>query len=362
MPISRRTARRWRTRRRRADVRALVTGAGGFVGQWLCRALLREGWTVDGVSLEGEPGGGILAKSERAAVRWTAMDLSEESAGPTVELRPMDRPPETPAELSIARLFQPVPDAIFHLSGIAFQGDAANDQRRAMAVNVGGASILQRAVHRSVVQGLGDPLLLLVGSGEQYGPHDSNELPLSETATCSPVTDYALSKWMQEKSAMMGYAHEPPYRTRERIIATRSFNHSGPGQSPKFFLPGLCARVRAAGPNGIVPIGNTDVLRDFLHVEDVVSAYISLVARGTPGEVYNVCSGDGVRIGDLAAEVIALAGTRATLKVDPALQRPVDVPALVGSNAKLRAATGWAPKKSRSDIISDILASLDAAS
>ena len=48
--------------------------------------------------------------------------------------------------------------------------------------------------------------------------------------------------------------------------------------------------------------------------------------------------------------------------LDPALQRPVDVPALVGSNAKLRAATGWAPTKSRSDIITDIFASLDAAS
>ena len=79
------------------------------------------------------------------------------------------------------------------------------------------------------------------------------------------------------------------------------------------------------------------------------------VARGTPGEVYNVCSGEGVRIGDLAAEVLAVAGSTATLKVDPALQRAVDVPALVGSNAKLRAATGWAPKKSRTDIIQDLL-------
>jgi GDP-4-dehydro-6-deoxy-D-mannose reductase len=199
-------------------------------------------------------------------------------------------------------------------------------------------------------------VLLLVGSGEQYGAHDASELPLLETAELRPATTYAESKVAQEKGGMVGQPR------RERIIATRSFNHSGPGQSPKFFLPGLVARVRAAGPGGEIPIGNTDVIRDFLHVEDVVSAYISLVAHGTPGEVYNVCSGDGVRIGDLAAEVIAIAGTRATLKVDPALQRAVDVPALVGSNAKLRAATGWAPKKSRSDMISDLFASLDAAS
>jgi GDP-4-dehydro-6-deoxy-D-mannose reductase len=101
------------------------------------------------------------------------------------------------------------------------------------------------------------------------------------------------------------------------------------------------------------------VTRDFLHVEDVVSAYISLVSRGQPGEVYNVCSGIGVRVGDVAQEVLAAAGVRAPFEVDPSAQTGVDVPVLIGSNAKLRAATGWIPQKSRSAIISDLL---DAAS
>jgi GDP-4-dehydro-6-deoxy-D-mannose reductase len=358
-------------------VRALVTGAGGFVGQWLCRALLREGWSVDGVSIEGAPSSGILTPNERAAVRWTALDVSEPLDGGGVVVHTghgvrkevaitdadrMDRDPATPLELAIARLFDPAPDAVFHLSGIAFQADVGNAFDRAMAVNVGGALVLQRAVHRTVVRDLGNPTLLLVGSGEQYGLHEASDLPLVEHARCKPVTPYGMTKMMQETFLLQQYRFPGPFRPKERILAVRSFNHSGPGQSPKFLLPGLVQRVLAAGPGGEIPIGNTDPIRDFLHVEDVVSAYISLVARGTPGEVYNVCSGEGVRIGDLAAEVIALAGTGATLKVDPALQRPVDVPALVGSNAKLRAATGWAPTKSRSDIITDLLASLDAAS
>lgn len=330
-------------------MRALVTGAGGFVGQWLCRALLREGWTVDGLSLEGEPSGGILTASERAAVRWTALDLSTRPDEP-IQLRPSVRAPQSETERRLADAIAVPTDAVFHLSGIALQSAAAQDVKRAESVNVGGLQLLLQAVHREQAAGRSGPTILVIGSGEQYGRHDVSALPLPEVAPCHPLTPYGQSKVEQEELAQ--YWHGA---SEVRIICTRSFNHSGPGQSPKFFLPGLVARVKAAPPHGEIPIGNTDVIRDFLHVEDVVAAYISLVARGTPGEVYNVCSGDGVRIGDLAAEVLAVAGSTASLKVDPALQRAVDVPALVGSNAKLRAATGWAPKKSRSDIITDLL-------
>jgi GDP-4-dehydro-6-deoxy-D-mannose reductase len=102
-------------------------------------------------------------------------------------------------------------------------------------------------------------------------------------------------------------------------------------------------------------LGNTGPVRDFLHVSDVVSAYISLVEKGRPGEAYNVCSGDGVTVGDIAAEVLTRAGVQAQFTPDPTLQRAVDVPYLVGDNRKLIAATGWSPVRSRADIIDDLL-------
>ncbi|MBA3854038.1 MAG: GDP-mannose 4,6 dehydratase [Gemmatimonas sp.] len=321
-------------------VRALVTGAAGFVGQWTCRALLREGWEVEGVSLEGTPPRGILTAAERAAVRWEAMDLSPTSNG---------------ASRVLALFRTAAPDVIIHLAGIAFQASAAADVERAFAVNVGAATELLRAAALAKAAGEADPRVLVVGSAEQYGAHAAAEMPLPESAACRPKTVYGKTKVAQEVAAL-GMARE----TGLRVVCTRSFNHSGPGQAPSFLLPSLIQRARDARRSGQpVRIGNTDVTRDFLHVEDVVSAYISLVSRGQPGEVYNVCSGVGVRVGELAAEVLAAAGVRSPLEVDPALQRAVDVPVLVGSNAKLRAATGWTPLKSRSDIIQDLL---DAAS
>lgn len=315
-------------------VRALVTGAGGFVGQWLCRALLRDGWQVAGLSLEGVPAGGILTDAERRAVRWESADLGSDAS-----------------QAAIAREIDQRPDAIFHLAGIAFLPTAANDEPRAVSVNVDGARRILEAGSRAHARGIADPLILIVGSGEQYGAHPDEAMPLAETAACSPLTVYGATKLAQERLALE-FARRAPLR----IIATRSFNHSGLGHGASFLLPSLVARAKIAqSTGGEVTIGNTDTIRDFLHVEDVVAAYISLVSRGTPGEVYNVCSGLGVRVGELAQEVLTAAGVQLPLKVDPALQRAVDVPVLVGDNTKLRAATGWTPQYSRSRIISDLL-------
>ncbi|WKW12544.1 GDP-mannose 4,6-dehydratase [Pseudogemmatithrix spongiicola] len=317
-------------------MRALVTGAAGFVGQWTSQALLRDGWAVTGAALEGIPSSGTLSADNRARVEWIAGDLRDDTV--------------------LERLLDRRPDAILHLAGIAFQPAAGADEAGTRAINVGiAARLLTEIARRRAADAGWDPTILVIGSGEEYGRHEADEFPLPETAALRPATFYAATKVEQERLALEAHA-----RDGLRVICTRAFNHSGPGQAASFLLPSLVQRAREARRTGQpVRIGNTDVTRDFLHVSDVVSAYISLVSRGQPGEVYNVCSAVGVRVGDLAAEVLAAAGVRSPLEVDPALQRAVDVPVLVGDNAKLRAATGWTPVKSRSDIIQDLL---DAAS
>jgi nucleoside-diphosphate-sugar epimerase len=108
-------------------------------------------------------------------------------------------------------------------------------------------------------------------------------------------------------------------------------------------------------PHATVAIGNTITVRDFLHVEDTVRAYALLAEHGFAGHVYNVCSGQGVSVGELADEVLRAAGVDATLMPDDALRRSVDVPCLVGRNDALRDDTGWAPSRTRADIITDLI-------
>jgi GDP-4-dehydro-6-deoxy-D-mannose reductase len=320
--------------------RALVTGAAGFAGQWLCRDLVRHGWLVTGTSLTGEPGPEILSPDDHALVTWRTEDLRDAGA--------------VHAALDAAD-----PDAVFHLAGVAFVPAAGDDPMLAFDVNVGTAVRLLREVRERRTAGTLDPVVLLVGSGEQYGRHDVLAMPLREEVECRPSTLYAATKLAQEVFALEAFRSEGV-----RVVCTRSFNHSGRGQQKSFLLPALVDRALAAraapdaerrSPHAAIQVGNTDVVRDFLHVEDAVRAYVLLAQEGIAGEVYNVCSGQGVTVGEVAREVLGAAGVEAGLVSDDALRRAVDVPVLVGSNEKLRSDTGWMPRRTRADIITDLI-------
>ena len=315
--------------------RALVTGASGFVGQWLCRALLRDGWEITAVSLSS-PRGDTLSAREQKAVRWIQQDL---------------RNPHVASELVSGS----APDAVFHLAGLSFVPASGHDPVAGFSTNVGAGVALLAAVRGARDQGALNPLVLMVGSAEQYGAHDPADGALRETAECRPTTWYAGSKCAQETMALTAHRADGL-----RVLCTRSFNQAGPGQVETFLLPSMVRRVQALGASATgsrprLELGNLHTTRDFLHVADAVEAYLALAQRGVAGEVYNICSGDGVTVEVLAREVCARAGVDADVVSDPKLCRAVDVPWMVGDNTKLRSTTGWAPRRSRSDIIDDLL-------
>lgn len=314
--------------------RALVTGGAGFVGQWVTRALQRRGYGVTSVSQSAHPAMHLLAAHERDAVRWVADDIRDGSG-----LRGV---------VETER-----PSIIIHLAGVSFVPAAAEAPLVAYDVNILGCARLISHIRNLRHQDGYDPVVIVVGSGEQYGRHELDESPLRETADLRPLTVYAATKAAQEMVALQAARGDGL-----RVIATRSFNHSGPGHAPNFLLPALVGRAMALPPaGGTLRLGNEFVTRDFLHVADVAEAYCLLAERGLPGEVYNVCSGEGVTVRALAERVLQRLGTTAEIVSDPALVRPVDVPALIGSPAKLRAATGWTPRHSRDAIIDDLIRS-----
>lgn len=314
--------------------RALVTGGTGFVGQWLTRALLRRGHAVTVCAHGAGDEPAILTAGERAAIARLEADVRDQAA--------------LAAALDAAK-----PDHVYHLAGVAFVPDAERAPHEAYDINGLGVSRLLAALAPRRAAGVLDPVVLVVGSGEQYGRHEGAS-PLTEDAEQRPLTVYAASKVVQETVAMQQFR-----ATGVRVVATRSFNHSGPGQSPRFLLPALVSRalaLRDAGGSAL-PLGNTTPVRDYLHVEDVAEAYCLLAERGRAGEAYNVSSGRGLSVETLAHEVLARAGVAAAIEQDPALVRPVDLPVLVGSARKLQEATGWKPTRTSDDIIDDLIRS-----
>jgi nucleoside-diphosphate-sugar epimerase len=304
------------------------------VGQWTARALLGRGdevWLAGtGPSLPDSPA--ILQPEERRRVQWLTTDIRNSD--------------DVERLFSVAR-----PDLVIHLAGISFVPEAEGAPIAAYEVNVVGAVRLLWAAAAARRTGSSDPLILVIGSGTQYGDHDAEQMPLPESAEQRPLSAYAATKAAQEV-AVLHLART----TGIRVICTRSFSHSGVGHDPVFLLPSIVRRVRElAREPGTLRIGN-DVVRDYLHVDDAVSAYLALCDRGRPGHAYNVCSGVGVTVSELARTALQEASVAAAVESDPALQRRADMQVLVGSPDKLIRETGWRPAKDYRDILRDLLA------
>lgn len=292
-------------------MRALVTGAGGFVGAHLTAHLESSGDEVIGWdrTLEG-------------------IDITD---GPAVT----------------AAMAELRPNAVYHLAGDADVGGSWDHPASTFRANAEGTLNVLLGCRDAGVE-----RVLVVGSADVYGRVHTDDLPITEQYPLRPVSPYAASKVAADFLAVqagLGYGLD--------VIRTRPFNHLGPGQSPRFVAPALAQRVAQAEINGggEIPVGNLTPKRDFTDVRDVVRAYRLLVLDGQPGEAYNICSGAAVAVQELVDAFIAMATVDVRLTSDPDLQRPVDIPVLLGDNSKIEASTGWQPEIPLSQTLADLM-------
>ncbi|MGH7703522.1 MAG: NAD-dependent epimerase/dehydratase family protein [Gemmatimonadales bacterium] len=309
-------------------MKVLVTGADGFVGGWLIRGLLAAGHLVDAGIRPGAPRPAHLTEDEQRAVRWVTLELEDSQS---------------------VRAFLAPADAVIHLAAVASGLEAREDPGQAWSINAGGTARLLDLLARRRQESGGDPLVLAVSTGEVYGGGSGR--PLRETDPLLPGSPYAASKVGAEVAGLETFR-----RTGLRVVIARPFPHTGPGQSDRYVVPGFLARLRAAKRAGAqaVKTGNLEPVRDFLDVRDVVAAYLALLERGEPGEVYNIASGQGTTLRDLFHRAAATVGVKVIPESDAALIRTADIQYLVGDASKLRTATGWAPRLSLDQTLRDI--------
>jgi GDP-4-dehydro-6-deoxy-D-mannose reductase len=141
------------------------------------------------------------------------------------------------------------------------------------------------------------------------------------------------------------------------VLVARPFPHTGPGQTARFWVPRRARVLLEAKRRGApaVAVGDLAAVRDFLHVDDVVEAYLALLAAGAPGEIYNIASGRAVTLGELHAKLEALIGIHPIREHDAAEARPDARPYHVGDATKLRAATGWVPRRSLDEALQGVV-------
>ncbi len=285
-------------------MRALVTGASGFVGRYLIEALRRDG--IDVFACGGP---------HDASEEYFPIDLAD--------------PQILTAALDAAR-----PTVIFHLAAQTFVPESLASPLETYEINAIGTARLAQAVRGWDSA----PRIVFPSSAEVYGGRDASDYPLRETLDLRPANPYGASKAAAESILL---AESRSFGT--DVVIARAFNHIGPGQDERFVVASLAAQLAriAAGGAPQLFVGNLSAARDFLDVRDVVAAYVALAREGQRGEVYNVCSGAAVAIRDVLRELIAIARVPVEVREDSARVRSSDIPLSVGSSEKLRAKTGW---------------------
>jgi len=277
-------------------MRVFVTGAEGFVGRELLPRLIEAGHTP--VALP--PG----------------LDICDETG------------------LSQA-LAQARPDAVIHLAALSSVAQSQDDPSAVFRTNFLGSLFLLRACAAHAR----DARILLVGSGQQYGSASPDAASFIESDPMRPGSPYAVTKCAVD---LLG----AEYAVRGLdVLRLRPFNHTGPGQDSLMVAPNFAmqiAAIEAGQQEPLMSVGNLESRRDFLHVKDVVEAYLSLLEPKVPAGAYNICSGTGVSMKEILDILLSLSPANPKIEVSPRFFRPTDM--AVGSYEKLNRACGWKPR------------------
>ena len=255
--------------------KALIIGAAGFVGSYLARHLKDD------------------RKMEVHVTKLPAEELC--GVGDKVyNLNVLNR------EEIISLLFEVRPDYIFHLAAQSSVGIAWKNPALTIDINIKGGVNVMDAVRELYYK----PRILLIGSGEEYGNIQEEEIPIGEENRIRPGNIYAATKACQN---MFGSIYAQAYDM--EIMMVRAFNHIGPAQSSIFVVSDFCrqvAEIEKGLRKPVMYVGNLSARRDFTDVRDVVEAYGLLAEQGQPGETYNVGRGESVSIEEVLKMILAL--------------------------------------------------------
>ena len=310
-------------------MRILITGITGFVGSHLAELALARGADVVG------------------ALRWRSNTEHIEPLRERLTLILSDL-----RDLSSTRelVERAAPDYIVHLAAQSFVAASWQTPAETLITN----AISQMNLFEAIRQLGSKARFLVIGSSEEYGLVEPDELPIRETNPLRPLSPYAVSKVTQD---LMGFQYFKSYGL--DIVRARAFHHTGPRRSDNFSTSTFArqiAEIEAGLREPVVVAGDLKPVRDFSDVRDIVRGYWDLLERGTAGEVYNLCSGVDWTIERMLTFLISQSSVPGIeIRTDAARLRPSDVPVLRGSYEKIERAVGWRPRIPLEQTLTDLL-------
>ncbi len=308
-------------------MRALITGISGFAGSYLAEYLLTHtSIEVWGIALG--PTENIDPFADRIVY------LSEDLSDPAVAARVLG---------------QASPDYVFHLAAQAFVPVSWQDPWATMENNIRAqVNLLHAAVQQNC-----HARILVIGSNEEYGRVEPDELPITEETPLRPDSPYGVSKIAQDFLGLQYFLSHKVHTVR-----LRPFNHIGPRQNDRFVAASFARQIaesEAGLREPVMRVGNLESKRDFTDVRDMVRAYALALERGAPGEVYNVGSGRAYSVRELLDIYLSMSNVQIRVEPDPARQRPSDTPVTRCDASKFKKQTGWEPQITFEQTLRDTL-------
>jgi CDP-glucose 4,6-dehydratase len=287
-------------------MRALVTGADGFLGANLCAGLLARGHDVVGAALRRKGHTSLEALGVNIRVEYGDV-LDADYLRRVIGAHEIEW--------------------VFHLAAVSIVRVAARDPRRAIETNVMGTLNLLDACRYGPVEAV-----VVASSDKAYGDYGGEAY--HEDMPLRPAGAYELSKALEDTLAR-GWAAF----TDARITATRCANLYGPGDMQwSRLVPNSCRRIANGQPPEVHP-GAWEYQREWLYVEDAVTAYALLAEKGASGEAYNVGSGERATAGAVACRLAERGRVNTPVSSDCQI---AEIPAQALDCAKVRA-LGWRP-------------------
>lgn len=308
-------------------MRALITGIAGFAGNYLSSLLLEQGLELYGLSLgpEFRP----FLPLDPNQIRYFCGDVQD--------------------QCSVEKVLQKVrPEIIFHLAGRTSPSQSLREPLETFGVNFQGTLALLEAVRLLKLPAR----LLIVSSSHVYGTR-SAPTPVAEDVALVPETPYAASKSAAELAA-----HQYHHAYGIHVFCVRAFNYTGPGQAPGFVCPDLARKIieiEAGKRPPTLEVSHSNAWLDLSDVRDIARGYIAALERGTPGEVYNLCSGKGITVGRVAETLAACALERIEIIPRPSHASVARWRGIIGDPALANRELGWHTTFAIEDTLKELL-------
>ena len=285
-------------------MRILVLGANGFAGTALCAALAKRGHNV------------ITADRDNAEISF---ELANKESG---------------AEA----IKKSSPDTIILLSGASSVGESWKTPSDTFLLNTSGSL----NVFESHLKYAPDARFIFAGSAEEYGRACCKNEPFRECDICTPSNPYALSKYSSAQTM-----HMLSRRNGTQFAHLRLANHFGPRQRKGFVVADFASQIaekKRLNDNSDIKVGNLEVFRDFLYIDDVVDAYIRIAEADTlKHDTYNIGTGTPVCVEKILAELLNISQINSKVSVVAEKVRKVDIPILSVDSSLIREELGWKP-------------------